>query len=202
MRPDKSAATRKRIMDAAARCFSADGYEAAGVNAVCAQAGVSKGAFYYYFESKQALFLSLLQDWLAELDKAIRAASKPSIPETLVHLSTMMPLIVASAPHRLSLWLEFWLQASRDKAVWKLAIAPYRHYHKVFSQMIEQGIAEGTLKNADPDASAQAILSMAVGLFFQGVLDPKGADWQKTASQSMQLLMDGLLKDPDATKSK
>jgi hypothetical protein len=60
--------------------------------------------------------------------------------------------------------------------------------------MIEQGMAEGTLKDVDPNATAQAILSMAVGLFLQSVLDPGDADWQKAAEQSMQLLMNGLMK--------
>jgi hypothetical protein len=38
------------------------------------------------------------------------------------------------------------------------------------------------------------ILSLAVGLFLQGVLDPKGADWQKVGQESMQIIMNGLAK--------
>jgi len=190
----RSAETRMRIMEAAVMRFSADGYDAASVDEICAEAGMSKGAFYYHFESKQALFLGLLQDWLAGLDKGMEAARRPTIPETLVQMTTMLPLALGSARNRLGMWLEFWLQASRDKAVWKATIAPYRHYRDLFSRMIEQGMAEGTLKDVDPNATAQAILSMAVGLFLQSVLDPGGADWQKAAEQSMQLLMNGLMK--------
>jgi len=190
----RSAETRKRIMQAAIARFSALGYNAASVDDVCAKAGVSKGAFYYHFESKQALFLGLLEDWLAGLDRAMQAATKPTVPETLMHLTTMLPMMMGSAQDRLGIWLEFWLQASRDKAIWRATIAPYRHYRDLFSQMIKQGIAEGTLKVVDPDATAQAILSMAVGLFLQSVLDPKGADWQKTAKQSMQIVMAGMMK--------
>jgi AcrR family transcriptional regulator len=183
-----------RIMEAAVTRFSADGYDAASVDEICAEAGVSKGAFYYHFESKQALFLGLLEDWLASLDKAMDVARRPTIPETLVQMTTMLPMAMGSARNRLGMWLEFWLQASRDKAIWKATIAPYRHYRDLFSQMIQQGIAEGTLKDVDPNAPAQAILSMAVGLSLQSVLDPNGADWQKAAEKSMQLLMNGLMK--------
>jgi hypothetical protein len=42
--------------------------------------------------------------------------------------------------------------------------------------------------------AAQAIVSMAVGLVLQGTLDPKGANWEKTARESMRLLMNGLQK--------
>ncbi len=57
-------ATRARILEAALDQFAAHGYEAASVDEICARAGVSKGAFYHHFESKQALFLALLNDWL------------------------------------------------------------------------------------------------------------------------------------------
>jgi len=46
----------------------------------------------------------------------------------------------------------------------------------------------------DPQATAQVIVSLAVGLLLQGILDPQGADWQKVAEQSMQILMNGLAK--------
>ena len=91
----RSAETRQRIMQAAIRRFSADGYEAASVDEVCAAAGVSKGAFYYHFASKQALFLGLLEDWLADLDRAMQAASKPTVPETLVQMTNMLPMAMA-----------------------------------------------------------------------------------------------------------
>ena len=42
--------------------------------------------------------------------------------------------------------------------------------------------------------AAQVIVSLAVGLVLQGVLDPHGADWEKTARESMQILMNGLAK--------
>jgi hypothetical protein len=42
--------------------------------------------------------------------------------------------------------------------------------------------------------AAQVIVSLAVGLVLQGVLDPHGADWEKTARASMQILMNGLAK--------
>ena len=59
---------------------------------------------------------------------------------------------------------------------------------------LEEGIAEGSLKPMDAQATATAIVSMAIGLLLQGILDPHNADWQKLAEQSMQLLMNGLTK--------
>jgi AcrR family transcriptional regulator len=184
--------TRRRILQAAIRCFSAAGYDAASVHDICTSAGVSKGAFYHHFTSKQALFLALLDDWLAGLDAGMQAARRPTVPETLLQMTTMLPMQLGTARNRLGMWLEFWLQASRDRAVWKATIAPYRRYRDTFSRMIEEGVAEGTLRKVDPQSTAQAILSLAVGLFLQSLLEPRGADWQKAAEQSIQLLLNGM----------
>jgi hypothetical protein len=40
--------------------------------------------------------------------------------------------------------------------------------------------------------AAQVIVSMAVGLVLQGVLDPHGSNWELTARESMQILINGL----------
>jgi AcrR family transcriptional regulator len=184
--------TRSRILDAAVRKFANAGYDSASVDDICAEAGVSKGAFYHHFPSKQAVFLALMQGWLGMIDMSMEAVHKRTVPETLITMTNLLPGVFAAAEDRLPMFLEFWLQASRDETVWKAIIAPYRHYQEYFARLVEDGIAEGSLKPTDSGVAAQVIVSMAVGLVLQGVLDPHGADWEKTARESMQILMNGL----------
>jgi AcrR family transcriptional regulator len=188
----RSEETRLRILDAAVKRFAIAGYNAASVDDICSAAGVSKGAFYHHFPSKQAIFLALLEGWLTMIDMGMEAARKETVPETLVYMTNLFPAVFASAEDRLPMFLEFWLQASRDETVWQALIAPYRRYQEHFAELVQGGIAEGSLKAVNPQIAAQLILSMAVGLLLQGVLDPKGADWQKIAEQSMQIMMNGL----------
>jgi len=194
MPQQRSEETRARILGAATRLFSSAGYNAASVDDICEQAGVSKGAFYHHFPTKQAVFLALLQDWLKALDAGMESMRRPTVPETLVEMTRVLPIVFATAKGRLPMFLEFWLQASRDETVWKATIAPYRRYRDQFAGLIEEGIAEGSLKPVDPQATAEVIVSMAVGLLLQGVLDVQGEDWSKVAGQSMQILMNGLVK--------
>src|ERR1044071_3424718 len=53
---------RARLLDAAARVFARDGYHAASVDEIVKAAGVTKGAVYAHFTTKQELFLTLLEE--------------------------------------------------------------------------------------------------------------------------------------------
>ena len=52
---------RRRILDAAIRCFSRGGFHATGMQAVCAEAGMSPGALYRYFPSKEAIIEAIVE---------------------------------------------------------------------------------------------------------------------------------------------
>jgi TetR/AcrR family transcriptional repressor of nem operon len=58
--PDRKETTRAKILRAAGRVFRRDGFHAAGVDKVMAEAGLTAGGFYAHFESKQALLAEAL----------------------------------------------------------------------------------------------------------------------------------------------
>jgi AcrR family transcriptional regulator len=61
---DHKHATRQRIVEAAGRRFKADGIDGAGVAAVMSDAGLTNGAFYGHFTSKEELVANVLADQL------------------------------------------------------------------------------------------------------------------------------------------
>lgn len=58
--------TRKRIIDVASRRFRRDGASASGLAGIMAEAGLTNGAFYLHFESKEVLLREVLANTLAE----------------------------------------------------------------------------------------------------------------------------------------
>ena len=61
MPSERAAETRQRILDAAAREFAANGLAGARTEAIAAAAGVNKALLYYYFDSKDTLYLAALE---------------------------------------------------------------------------------------------------------------------------------------------
>ena len=189
----RSEETRTKILDASVKLFSTRGFAAASVDEICVEAGISKGAFYHHFESKQSLFLALLDGWLQTIDHSIQASNDKTAPETFMQMTEAFPYLFETAGDGLPMFLEFWLQASRDKKIWDASIAPYRRYHKYFTSLIKKGVDEGSFVEVDPELASRMIVATAMGLLLQSLLDPKGAKWEKVARESTDLLINSLL---------
>ena len=57
---EKAKKSKEILMDAAIEVFSQNGFHAANVDDIVQKAGCSKGTFYYYFESKEALVIEIM----------------------------------------------------------------------------------------------------------------------------------------------
>ena len=194
MAQKRSETTRKHILEAALGCFSSKGYEATSVAEICEAAGVSKGAFYHHFATKQAVFLALLSDWLKGLESHLLSTpgGATSVPEIFSNMAEMSGSVFSAASGQLPMFLEFWVQAERDPMVWKATIEPYRHYQELFASMIAAGINEGSIRPVSPETAAKVVVALAVGLLLQSVLDPDAGDWGLVAKEGIELLMKGL----------
>lgn len=181
------------------KLFSEKGYDATGVAEICEASGLSKGALYHHFPSKQAIFLQLLKEWLQGLDEGLgKMGRATSVPDGLRGMAGQMKGIFEAADGRVELFLEFWQQARRDPEVWKEFVAPYRRYHEFFSSIVGRGVAEGSLRRVDAATAGHALVALAVGILVQGVLDPKAAAWDRVAREAVGLLIEGMSSERQA----
>ena len=186
--------TKSSILKAATDCFARNGYEGTGVAEICGQAGVSKGAFYYHFDGKESVFLEIIESWLATLERMLDgvAGEDKTIPDIFEEMSAMMKIVFQSG--NTPLMLDFWVQATRNEKIRIATIAPYQRYRDIFSALIRRGVEEGSLYPVDAGSVAQALISLASGMFLQGLLDPEGSDWGRVAEDSMAILLKGIKK--------
>jgi len=188
--------TRTRILEAAEERFALEGYDATGVAEICKEAGVSKGAFYHHFDSKQDVFLELLGDWLEGMNKqlSVLGKAKGDVPERILSMTRVVRVVLQAAQKGLPIYLEFWSRALRDPEVMETMIEPFRQYRDFFAGMLEEGAQEGTLELTEGPIAAQVILSFALGVLVQGIYDPEGADWEQVSVEGIGVLLKGYKK--------
>lgn len=77
----RAEATRRRILDSAVDLFDELGYGETGLADILQRASVSKGAFYYHFDSKEAVATAIIEEYRFKVESAAREVSDPSAPE-------------------------------------------------------------------------------------------------------------------------
>ncbi len=190
----RSVRTRARILQTAVEHFIRSGFEGTSVDEICNAAGVSKGAFYHHFPSKQALFLALLQEWVQELEDRLAAIREEYewVPQRFERMAEMLRHVFEQAAGKAPMFLEFWYQATKDSITWNASVQPYQRFRSIFAQWIEEGIQQGSLKSIDPNLAAATLVSLGVGLVLQVALERQGFDWPKIPLGAVTLLLEGL----------
>jgi AcrR family transcriptional regulator len=192
----RSEETHNHILEAATHLFSKTGYDATGVAEICQAAGVSKGAFYHHFPTKQAVFMELLNTYLKGIETGFTLMRQETgnVPQAIIQMAEMVGSLFQTADIHLPIFLEFWTQANHDPHIWEAAIAPYRRYQSYFAEMIQEGIDEGSLMPLDAQLAARVLVSLALGMLMQSLFNPQVTNWQTEARQSMELLMNGITR--------
>ena len=191
---NRSIETRARIIKAAMDLFAQNGFEVTSVSDICDKAGVSKGAFYHHFPSKQDIFQKGMEEWLDSIDKqmALVREAEVNVPEALSQMTQMMPEIYREAMGGLPMFLEFLSHSYRDPEVLQAMASPHRRYREFFTAMIQDGIDEGSLREVDPDVVSRVIVALAIGLLVEGLVNPNESDWVRVAEAGIKLLTESL----------
>jgi AcrR family transcriptional regulator len=190
----RSEETRARLLEAAERSFAQQGFDATGVAAICQLAGVTKGAFYHHFSSKQHVFMELLRRWLEGLDGQMAKLREgtASVPDELFSMAGLIQEVLQTTEGQFPIYLEFWTRAMRDPTIRQELIEPFFQYRDLFSEMVTNGISEGTLKDVQPETAARLILALALGLLVQALIDQQGEDWGRVTQECLQILLMGM----------
>ena len=162
--------TRTRLLESAAQLFARGGYEGASVDLIAESAGYSKGAFYSNFETKEAIFLELLDAHKRREIDALAQLLAQDIPA-----SELLSLIRNSETGRGSdfdfglLSAEFQLQACRDKTFAKTYAKLHRTHRDTMAGLVTKLFAKlDRIPPCAPKDLADIIMALTTGLSLQG----------------------------------
>ena len=177
-RAEQQAQTRAALLEAAARVFVERGFAGASVEAISAEAGYSRGAFYSNFESKEQLFAELLQQRVYERYSAMAQdakaprAERPDMREVGRQLAALQRAPEGRWLFRL--WLELLAHAGRDERFREIAGAFWRANRKASAEAIAAAFAEqGGSPPVPADHLASAMIALDIGLAIQHFVDPE-----------------------------
>jgi AcrR family transcriptional regulator len=177
-RAEKQKETRRRLLDAAARVFIRRGFQGASIEAITAEAGFTRGAFYSNFESKEQLFVELLQNRLYDRYREIVSRPAPDLTpaESLRLLGQTLVDLYQDGEGRwlFELWFEFLAHAARHDEFRSLAATFWSGTRAIGTQQIADAYAERGLEPPiDPKHLATAGIALDIGLAVQNLVDPE-----------------------------
>jgi AcrR family transcriptional regulator len=185
---------REQVLEAAARLFAEGSYHGTTVGDICDALGVGKGVFYWYFESKEALFSEMLQTSLWRL----RRAQQDAIEDITDPVTRIAQGIRASIgffrmnPEVLAL-----IRIAGRYEQWQGLVATGREIVVAdVANHLKEGMAEGSIRHGDPQLMAHGILGAIfhfVEVYFE--TEPEGrTERPALEDEAVNFCLHGLLQ--------
>jgi AcrR family transcriptional regulator len=168
-------ARQEQIINAAVICFSQKGFHQTTMKDICKEAGLSPGAVYNYFPSKEDIVERCAEMSLQRNEAMFTSASDKNIVEAFKDVTTMIFSLTKQEGIRqaLSFDLELWAESTRNKRVYEVLHNNEEAMIAMLVQMVHKGQKEGIF-NSEVDAGsfARVLFSMFIGFEVQLVSNP------------------------------
>lgn len=155
---------RSELLDHALALFLSRGYDHASLNDVIAEAGISKGAFYHYFPSKEALLAALAdrfaQQMLAELQDVLNEPGLDPLARLNAFLAKGLKVKGGMAP---AAWAVFGALFRPENQVLyqRIVIAWEALFRPALTEIIRLGVKEKVFHTFDPEGVADMLQQLA-----------------------------------------
>lgn len=180
--PERREAKRAEIVAAARRCFARDGFHQTSMPDIAAAAGVSTGAPYRYFASKEEIVLAIAGDafrLIFEPVERLAAATDAASVADLVaaSLEALSVETVTDAAGRavpvdelLRCAVQAWSELLRNDAVRAPAVEGFESVRRTIADALRRGQAAGAVpRGVQPERGARVVMGLLHGFLLQRV---------------------------------
>lgn len=161
-------AKRKQILEGAKRAFMKFGFDAASMNDVTREAGVSKGTLYVYFANKEDLFAAMVETERAEFVASVRTAlaEKSAVEEALYDFGMTFVGHMTTDKVMDAMRTVLGVRDRMPGLCQRFFTGP-ENIRTVMYDYLQRQVAEGRLAIDDIDLAARQFLELSSGSFFK-----------------------------------
>ncbi|MEQ1670621.1 MAG: TetR/AcrR family transcriptional regulator [Hyphomicrobium sp.] len=172
LRPSTQQARRENILDAALRCFARGGFHATSMQMICKEAGVSPGAVYVYFASKEDLIAGLCERDRNEFaERFALLAAAPDFLEALQGIGEHY--FIDESPDRQRFVVEMGVESTRNPRIAEIFMSVDKFCCDSFEAMFHRLKDEGRIApRVDIPTIAKVFNVIGDGLFWRRAIEP------------------------------
>jgi AcrR family transcriptional regulator len=167
LNPEVHMVRRDAFIEAAQRLMQTRGWEQMSIQDLLDDVGASRGAFYHYFDSKQALLEAVIGRMVdAGLGSIMPIVEDPTLPAAtkLVRVFSGIGRWKTDRRELIMAFLDVWLSDEHAVVREKFRHQLVRQFVPVLTRIVAQGIDEGSFQVASVDATARVLMMMLQGL--------------------------------------
>ena len=194
----KSEISRQQVLDAAIRALAERGYARTSVSDIAAQAGMSKGAVHYHFDSKADLIAQVLEHCADAMRARVRAAwAAPGEPhERIRRALSEMRKSRSKAEPELRVLADLMAQGLHDPALKEPLAAMFEANRKeVVEQLLASLSALGLKPKIAPHIMPRLLLGTLDGLALHDFFDPPDEADQAETQRALEMIALSLFEE-------
>lgn len=193
-RPDVSEERKNQILDAATEVFIQKGFDEARMDDIVDEAGLSKGALYWYFKSKDEIIISILDRIFQREFRQIDALkyAEGSASENILQFIEIGLHDLGSIFRLMPIIYEFLALAFRNKIVQAVIKRYLNRYLNVLTTLIQRGIDSGEFRQVEAKEVAIAASAIFEGTLLLWIYDKSRINPEKHIRSGIKLLLDGI----------
>ena len=173
LKPETQRARREHILDTAEKCFAQNGFHATTMQMICRAAGISAGALYIYFDSKEALIAGICERDRSEFSE--RFAGVAEATDVIAALNELAShYFVDDARYKLAMTVEIGAESTRNDAVREMFRDCDDTIGDTLTTLLERLEADDRITPALPTTEAAKLMQIiGDGLLWRRAIDPE-----------------------------
>ncbi|TAL15547.1 TetR/AcrR family transcriptional regulator [bacterium] len=191
--PEQDREMRQKILKSATRLFAAKGYAATSVREIVSEAGATAPVLYYYFQSKEGVYLEIMREALSQFESALTECAKKegSAEEKLRYLAVRLHNLHCKNLDTVSLIHSVYHGPPQGAPEFD-----FDTFHKwllaTIASLVGEGISRGDFAGESPEAMTMALLGAVRFAMDAELCHPEDSPGEEGLSKVLDIIFLGM----------